>query len=216
MSKISKFVMFCAVFVCLACFMADSEVFAEEMEDPIITVEAVVVEVQLDALYDSPAGSLSENSAPVSLTEILACLLDGTGTIKGQSKVATVSGESANATSQEKQFIPIEKLVRNQDSEYNIVEYHWTIKSIQFNVIAHSDNNKEIKLEYSFNYQAPESNLNFEKSVVSETSYDWQNIVTLEVNKPAIVASTQLTNKVAFKILCSKIQNEQGWKIIAD
>ena len=216
MSKISKSVMFCAVFAFLICLMAGSEVKAEEMEEPMVAIEAVVVEVQLDALYDSPAGPLNENSSTISMTQILASLLEGTGTIKGQSIVVTVNGESAKAMSSEKLFIPTEKLVRNQDSEYNIVEYHWTIKSIQFNVIAHSDNNKEIKLEFSFNYQAPESNLGFEKSVSSETSYDWQNSVTLEVNKPTIVASSQLTNKVAFLIICSKIQTEQGWKIIAD
>ena len=218
MAKISKKVVvlvgvvFCVMF--LMGTTSDKKTPSDKQEenryrDARVLVEAFVVEVELDALYDAGVGLVGQKPNSVSMEKILRCLRDkDKAKVTAGAKVAARNNEKGQMSSRRK--IHHEKSVSKSKESGDVAVLKTFVPysiSIEFVVLPKVSPDSKIKLEFAFEQERIE--------VASENDRppdfigrDWTAIVSLEAGKPSIVGAIQNEETAVFLVICADIEKE--------
>lgn len=185
---------------------------AEQYQNARILVEAFVVEVDLEAFYDSGVSPIGQKPNSVSIRHILNCLADkDSGQVITGAKIATRNKETGEIR---------QRLTRNIQQAHSVVRtdspaaprrrQRHTINEfsteITFQARAYINTEDTIRTEYSFNQQGFITTTTEPNEPADRVSRDWNGVITLEAGKPAIAGSVQDENSAVFLILCADIE----------
>jgi hypothetical protein len=218
------FAALCAVFLAGICATSTTQAksakdaqaqVAAQPKDPYegarILVEAFVVEINVETLYEAGVSPIGRKPDSVSIEHILQCLKDRVGgRVTAGAKVAVGHNERGemNVAEQKniKQDVPAPgegRPPRRPRAPYATYQL-----SKRFSAGASVRDDGKIRVNFEFRQDTlgqPVSDSNAPPVTISRR---WENRVWLEAGRPTIVGATQNEETVVFLILCAHVQNK--------
>lgn len=184
-----------------------SKSFGKNSKGQTVIVDAVLVEAELSALYDSSDEPITESPNSVTLPKLLWCLRnENKGRILANTKLTIQQEKEARVGFSQRQYVPIKKQVTGKDQEYHITEYQWLEENVEFSATASAQTDEKITLNFLFKYTTPETPGNQNSDNNFESSYVSQSGITLFKKQPEIVSMARCSGTAVFLVLCADVQ----------
>jgi hypothetical protein len=176
-----------------------------------ILIEAFVVEVNVDTLYEAGVSPIGRKPESVSIEGILRCLKDKAGgRVTAGAKVAVGHNQRGEMNVEEQRNIKREVPAAGEGRPPGRRRGPYATYSLskQFSAGASVREDGKIRVNFEFRQHTlgtPVSDSNTPPNLISRR---WENRVWLEAGRPSIVGATQNEEKVVFLILCAHIENK--------
>jgi len=201
------FVLMCVLAITSTVF-AEGKVEEQEKEKPdnrSVVVDAWLVRVSADALYESGVKPFSEKDKEnVSVMNLLWCLSDpNNGKIIGTAKTTALMAEEGNNELSYRENI--QEVIGHDGSGKPMMSgnYFWSENRITIKTCSFILENKQVRIEYVF-----AANLAYKSEKnprPDEVKINSNSITIVSVQKPVIVAQTQIGDDMFFLVLRAEI-----------
>ena len=172
-----------------------------------IIVEAILVEAELSALYESTDEPVTESPNSVTLPKLLWCLRnENNGKVLANTKLTIQQEKEARVGFNQRQYAPIKKQVTGKDQEYYMTEYQWLEENVEFAATASVQTDEKITLNFLFKYATPEQPRNTNSEDTFESHYTSKSSITLSKKQPEIISMARLSRTAVFLVLCADVQ----------
>ena len=185
--------------VLAVCSIALAEEQKEEPDYRSVIVDAWLVQVSADALYESGVKPLSEKGKDnVSIMNLLWCLSDANnGEVIASARTRTQLNERGKTSLQKIEYI---KRKERGDS-FKFSPYQQTV---EFRSCCKISQAERIRIEYDF------KSATFEEAEIADappdiTNLSFNSVTTVAADKPEIIAQTQIKDKMLFLVLRAEI-----------
>ena len=184
-----------------------SKSLGKNSKDQTVIVEAILVEAELSALYESTDEPVTESPNSVTLPKLLWCLRnENNGKILANTKLTIEQNKEAQVGFTRRQYAPIKKQVTGDGKEYYLTEYLWLEENVEFAATASVQTDEKITLKFLFKYTTPETPGNQNSDNNFESSYVSQSSITLSKKQPEIVSMARCSGTAVFLVLCADVQ----------
>ncbi|MHC4618442.1 MAG: hypothetical protein ACYTEQ_11900 [Planctomycetota bacterium] len=188
---------------------------AAQAKDPYegarILVEAFIVEVNLEALYEAGVSPIGRKPESVSIESILQCLKDkARGRVTAGAKVAVGHNQRGEMNVEEQRNIKREvpAVGEGRPPGRRRAPYATYSLSKQFSAGASVGEDGKIRVNFEFRQDTLGTPVSDSNTPPNPISRRWENRVWLEAGRPSIVGATQNEETVVFLILCAHIENK--------
>ena len=190
-------IVLCVLAVCSITLAEEQK--KEEPDRRSVIVDAWLVQVSADALYESGVKPLSEKGKDnVSIMNLLWCLSDANnGEVTASARTRTQLNERGRTSLQKTEYI---KRKERGDS-FKIIPHQQTV---EFRSCCKISQAERIRIEYGF------ESATFEEAETIEVPMNIINVsfnsaTTVAADKPVIIAQTQIKDKMLFLVLRAEI-----------
>ena len=176
-----------------------------------ILVEAFLVEVNLEALYEAGVSPIGRKPESVSIESILSCLKNKAGgRVTAGAKVAVGHNQRGEMNVEEQRNVKREVPAAEEGRPPGRRRGPYATYSLskQFSAGASIREDGKIRINFEFRQHTlgtPVSDSNAPPVTISRR---WEERVWLEAGRPSIVGATQNEENVVFLILCAHIEDK--------
>jgi hypothetical protein len=209
-----KFLITISIFaVCTIVLAEDGKVTPQEKEKPdtrSVIVDAWLVKVDAEALYKSGVKPLSEKDKEnVSIMNLLWCLGDpNNGTVMVSAKTYSSMNEEAYCELSKTGYLKQERGSVDTQTGKTVqrsISFTPYSSKTRFSNMSRMMDNKKIRIEYALDSEVTLICQEDSNSPQNNIKIDFRNILILPVQKPVIVAQSQIGNDMLFLVLRAEL-----------
>jgi len=193
------------VFLCLVGITTEASDYNSNKKDSPVesaSIEAVLLEVSPDALFDKDTQAVELSPESITLPKILACFLEGDAVIAATAKVVIDERGFGESTFSQREYIPTEQQVTGDGKSYAITTYNWQEETVELEIEDFNRKDKTAGFDFSFRYKSCDSAFRekIDKNVF-ESSFSLKSHANLLNGSHKIVAISRNSQSVFVLIL---------------
>lgn len=219
MAKKFKFTIFSLLFAALVIApvsnvqgrqKATEEELSALLKEKSVLVEAYLVQVDNEALYEAGVAVVPQKSAEsVTVLKLLRCLAEPeNGRVISSARVALKKDQEAETSSEKVRYIPRKKMIKTGKEPVESVQFSPYSTRVRLEVLLIDMNDDKIRIRYSYKYDGlsdlPDTQTP-QESPPGNISFTTQSSLTLPLNKPIILSSSEEAGTSMFFILRAQI-----------